>query len=131
VLRFKDKGQMEDYINLLRYKNDEQINKELTEHIKQSTDPEPILFFTGDCLKWYDDYKDVKAHHYIMEHAYELYGDEVGWRFIRIGEETDDIDERHDGDVNDMWDYIYVNRSINGNLPEGEPVIETEKEEVK
>jgi len=125
VLRFKDTDQMRDYINLLRYKNDKYINNAL-EEIKQSTDPEPILFFTGEYLKWYDDYEDVKAHHYIMEHACELYGAEVGWRFIRIGEEHDDIEERYDGDVNDMWTHIYVSRSINNELPAGEPVIETE-----
>lgn len=130
VLRFKDTNQMRDYINLLRYKRDEHINTAL-EEIKQSTDPEPILFFSDDFLKWYDDYEDVRAHHFIMDHAYELYGDDVGWRFIRIGEESDDIEERHDGNVDDMWDYIYVSRSINGNLPTGEPVIEDEKEEVK
>lgn len=130
VLRFKDTNQMRDYINLLRYKRDEHINTAL-EEIKQSTDPEPILFFSDDLLKWYDDYEDVRAHHFIMDHAYELYGDDVGWRFIRIGEESDDIEEKYDGNVDDMWDYIYVSRSINGNLPKGEPVIEDEKEEVK
>ncbi|MEN9297552.1 MAG: hypothetical protein RJA42_1822, partial [Bacteroidota bacterium] len=85
---------MEDYVNLLRYKNDEHINTALQDDIRISTDPEPMLFFKGDYLKWYDDFPDVKAHHYIMEHAIELYGGEdVGWRFIRIGEESDDIEE--------------------------------------
>ena len=125
VLRFRDAEQMNNYVNLLRFKNDNHINEALSE-ISKDTKHNPILFFTGDCLKWYDDYPEVKAHHYIMEHAYELYGDEVGWMFIRIGEEHNDIEQRHDGNVDDMWDYIYVNRSIGGSLPQGEAVIETE-----
>lgn len=131
VLRFKDAEQMESYVNLLRFKNDEHINEALRDDIRQATDPEPIMFFTGDCLKWYDEFKDVQAHHYIMEHACELYGDEVGWLFFRIGDEHDDVEQRFDGDTDNMWDYIYVNRSIGGSLPEGKAVIETEEETTK
>lgn len=130
VLRFDNEEKLDAYINLLRYKNDEHINQALREIQRAENGNEHLLFFHDDGLKWYDDFEDVKAHHFIMEHAVELYGEDesvqVGWRFIRVGEESDDIQEESGGDNDDLWQYIYPTTHISNDLPIGKPVIEEE-----
>jgi hypothetical protein len=67
--------------------------------------------YTGyfDNVKWYPDYDDVKAHHMLMERAVEDH--DASYRFIRIGEEYDDLEEQHRGeDV--PWDVIELHRSV-------------------
>lgn len=78
--------------------------------------------FYADSLKWYDNYEDVKAHERLYEIAEEYaeqYGSEtmnnpVSCAFIRIGEETDDVEERGGG--YDPWNIMYVSRSIEMNI---------------
>jgi hypothetical protein len=67
--------------------------------------------YTGyfDNVKWYPDYDEVKAHHNLMERAVEDH--EASYRFVRIGEENDDIEDQHRGeDV--PWDVIELHRSV-------------------
>ena len=52
--------------------------------------------FYADHTKWYDGYKDVDAHHQLMQFAEEHYEGRSGWRFIRIGEEEGDIQNDSD-----------------------------------
>ena len=52
-------------------------------------------------LKWYEGYKDVDA---IMEGLNHLTEVGFSWRFSRIGEDLDDIEERY----NDGKDDIYL-----------------------
>jgi hypothetical protein len=60
-------------------------------------------------VKWYPDYDDVKAHHALMERAVEDH--DASYRFVRIGEEADDVEEQHLGeDV--PWDVIELHRSV-------------------
>jgi hypothetical protein len=64
-------------------------------------------FFTD--VKWYPDYDDVKVHHILMERAVEDH--DASYYFVRIGEETDDIETQHNGeDV--PWDVIELHRSV-------------------
>ena len=130
VLRFPSEEKLENYTNLLRYKYDEHINEALQEIPRASKDGDHLLFFHDDWLKWYDDFPDVKAHHFIMEHAVELYEEDeeggVGWRFLRVGEEQNDIEENSGGDDEELWQYIYTTTHISNNLPIGTPVVEVE-----
>jgi len=71
--------------------------------------------FSADNVKWYPDYDDVKCHEALIELASEWANDEdnhseIAYMFIRIGEQTDDIEERCGGDCD--WDWVQVNRSI-------------------
>jgi hypothetical protein len=80
------------------------------------------IAFYEDGLKWYESYADVKAHERLYEIAEEYaeqYGSEtmnnpVSCAFIRIGEETDDVEERGGG--YDPWNIMYVSRSIEMNI---------------
>ena len=57
-----------------------------------------INFYAVD-VKWYESYPDVKAHEQLLDFAGEWFPDGgVGWKFIRIGEEMGDVDDRDGGD---------------------------------
>lgn len=133
VLRFSSAEKLESYVNLLRYKHDEHIDRALREIQQAGCEEDYLLCFYGDYLKWYEEFPEVKAHHFIMEHAVELYEDDpdagVGWRFLRVGEEQNDIEETSGGNDEDLWQYIYTSTTISNNLPAGKPVIEVETKE--
>ena len=94
---------------------------EINDYLTINKEARTIKFY-ADSLKWYDNYKDVKAHerlYAIAEEYAEQYGSEtmnnpVSCAFIRIGEETDDVEERGGG--YDPWNIMYVSRSIEMNI---------------
>jgi hypothetical protein len=66
-------------------------------------------------VKWYESYEDVQHHEALIELAAEWANDEdnhseIAYSFVRIGEETDDIDEKNGGDYDCDW--LNVSRSI-------------------
>lgn len=78
-----------------------------------------FIKFYADAVKWYDDYADVQCHEALLELADDwitqqaedkrLEGSCIRWGFVRIGEENDDIDERHN---NDGYELVYLTRGI-------------------
>ena len=87
-------------------------------HLTVNKEARTILFNeTG--LKWYDNYEDVKAHerlYELMEEYAELYDSTQGMEnpvscsFTRIGEESDDIEQRGSGF--DPWSIMSVYSGI-------------------
>jgi hypothetical protein len=83
------------------------------------SDKEQAFYFTATDVKWYDSYPDVMSHHALID----LAGDwakqvfegklhcRIGYVFVRIGENVEDIEERFEGDYN--YDWIQVERRIN------------------
>lgn len=79
-----------------------------------------ILKFHLDSCKWYDDYDDVKCHERLLDLAEEYIDAQnsnkamrnltISWGFVRIGEETEDIDTKYGGD--DGYSLLYPVRSI-------------------
>ena len=78
------------------------------------------LRFHAECVKWYDDYVDVKCHMALLELCDE-YNERIAERdkdpspvvsylFRRIGEDEDDCDNRHGGDPD--WDWVELVRYI-------------------
>ncbi len=58
-----------------------------------------ILYFHADSVKWYDDYEWVQGYEYIFELVKEFYearGFSSAYRLLRVGEEDDDVEDRHD-----------------------------------
>lgn len=99
-----------------------------------------ITFFTQS-VKWYDDYPEVIRIESLWEFAakWEQQHDKsLSGVFIRIGEETTDIEERFFG-YDPPWDFMRVGRYIDvsyDKAPFGEranPILgeQQEKEEVK
>jgi hypothetical protein len=59
-----------------------------------------VVKFRAEHVKWYDHYSDVKCHRALLDLADE-YAEKykcVSWCFVRIGEETGDIDTEYGGD---------------------------------
>jgi hypothetical protein len=76
-------------------------------------DADRVLKFTMDDVKWYPSYADVQA----FETMLEEFGDDIpGYctEFVRIGEESDDIEQRQTGNNNEY--YLQVRRSIDCNV---------------
>ena len=67
--------------------------------------------FTASSIKWYasyDDYADIQMFEKFMNAMDEKFDHSAQYRFIRIGEETDDVEFR-----GEWWDSnIFVRREI-------------------
>ena len=117
VLRFKDKEMREAFVSLQRAKADKHINEALDELIELEEDK---LAYHADSVKWYDSYEEVQAHEKLMGEALELFNEDqdiAGYRFIRIGEEYEDVVVEDHGDSDELWEYLEVERSINIAFP--------------
>jgi hypothetical protein len=68
-----------------------------------------MIRFSGDNWKWYEgDFPVVDAHNNLLEEAVQMGG---SYRFIRVGENYDDVEDRYDGD-NVPWDAIDFVRAV-------------------
>ena len=131
VIRFGSKTDMDTFVALQLTKADEWITQALKElSVVDADQPNPVLYFYADSVKWYDGYKDVEAHKTLMNEVVELFPD-AGWHFIRCGEETDDITDECDGGDTDLtWEYLTINRpTINTDIGDTTPLIPTEEKE--
>ena len=86
------------------------------------------ITFYADQVKWYPSYPEVIMHEKLLSQAEEwcdtdthievkegefeasLAPYRLGFIFIRIGEESDDIEQRYGGDYE--WDWMQVSRQI-------------------
>ena len=71
--------------------------------------------FACDDAKWYESYADVQCHEALINLASEWVNDEdnnsgIAYKFVRIGEDNEDVEVREGGDVD--YDWVHVNRSI-------------------
>jgi len=75
-----------------------------------------VLKFTMDDVKWYDGYPDVQMFEKMMS-AFDGADDGIAGyctEFVRIGEDTEDVEERHTGDNNEY--HLQVRREIDYNI---------------
>ena len=79
--------------------------------------------FRANGVKWYESFTDVMLHEKLIALAADWVNTDthdekrgslapyrVSFIFIRIGEDTDDIEERHGGDYE--WEWLQVSRQI-------------------
>jgi hypothetical protein len=71
--------------------------------------------FTADNVKWYEDYADVQCHEALINLANEWVNDElnnseIAYRFVRVGEEVEDVESRTGGTAE--WGWVNVVRVI-------------------
>ena len=63
--------------------------------------------FYAEGVKWYESYEDVKCHEALVslakEWADESDNPEIGYKFVRIGEDDDDIEFDDEDDDDDFW----------------------------
>lgn len=71
-----------------------------------------IRLLCGD-VKWYEEYEEVACHMNLWKKARDRCDEhsvEVDGAYCRIGEESDDVDERYFG--NDPWDMVRISRQV-------------------
>lgn len=68
--------------------------------------------FLAEDVKWYDDYPEVKAHESLWDKASDRddEGVEVEGAYCRVGEESDDNEEKFFGD--DPYDFVRISRQV-------------------
>ena len=69
-------------------------------------DKHRVLKFAANSIKWYDSFPEVDRFTTFLAEVQEL---EYEYEFIRIGEDTDDIEDDSTGDAEG---YLYVQRTI-------------------
>ena len=71
--------------------------------------------FTMNGWKWYPSYPEIQGFEQAMAKFEKLAdeGDKWNWEFVRLGEEVEDIEERHSYNSENL---IYVNRSIESDV---------------
>lgn len=114
TIGFDDELTMGKFINYVFGSGDEHMITALKECILDFQ--EKRINFYANCVKWYESYDDVKGH----TRLYELCRDEdtqfyekCDFRFLRVGEETEDVEEDGSYGDNDPHDDFYVVRHIN------------------
>ena len=112
VIRFGTAEQRDTFVELVKHRNDD-MTQALIEC--ETEYEEPIITFEVQDVKWYSDYKEVRAHQALMDWSIELYAN-AGWRCIELGE--DGVEEVHQGgECDDLYDYLYTSHLINTEFP--------------
>lgn len=72
-----------------------------------------LMSFYADSIKWYDSFERIQAHESFLS---SLEDKPIAARFVRIGEEENDIETQNYGDgclgLSDLYDRIYPVRSL-------------------
>jgi hypothetical protein len=95
-----------------RAKADKHINEALNELVEVE---DCLLGYHADHVKWYDGYEGVKAHETLMHDSIDMFNqdeDIVGWRFVRLGEESDDNVQEEDGNSDELYEYVDWHKSM-------------------
>lgn len=110
VVRFNNLQDRDAMWTLYANCNDEH-KRDVANHLEQRYGNDPLVTFSDSHLKWYPEYPFVKAAHAFMEEAEEMFN--ASWRFVRIGEEDNDIEVNEGGeDCSDLYDMVYPVSSI-------------------
>jgi len=112
VIRFNTVEERDAFVEVVRHRNDDMTQALLECETEYE---EPIITFEVTDVKWYSDYKDVKAHHAMLDWSIELF-DSAGYRIIMLGEDGQE-ECNEDGNTDDLWDYIYTSHSLNIEFP--------------
>lgn len=90
IIAFEKMEDRDAYVDMIRVKKDKYLTEALNEcHIPKT---DPTIFFHDIDYKWYDDYPEVQAHTSLYQDARGMFGDAVDYKFVRVGEEEDDIE---------------------------------------
>jgi len=90
-----------------------EVTDEFGDPYMEWMDADRVLKFNMPDVKWYPSYSDVQ----MFEKMLEAFGDDIpGYctEFVRIGEESDDVEQRQTGDNNEY--YLQVRREIDCNV---------------
>ena len=115
---FASKSDMEEVLSV--YALDPRVQK--IDLVKDwAVKEDNILLYVIEDTKWYDGYEDVQGIEYMLTLADQFHEERdmpIAHRFIRTGEEIDDIEvrEEHGGDdgglIEKLWDGMQLSRSV-------------------
>ena len=76
-----------------------------------------ILYYHNDYVKWYSDYDDVEGIEHMLRLADKFHEERdmpIAYRFIRLGEEDTDIEDRyeHGGDNGSLIDKLFNGMTV-------------------
>lgn len=112
VIRFDKEETLREFAALVSLKGEHERSA-LNECIVQFDDF-PELCFEATDVKWYDSYEDVQAHQALLDFASNEFGDRCAYRFIRIGEDDDDVVRIAMGNQElEPYEEFYISRTIN------------------
>lgn len=114
VIKFDAIEKRDNFVTLMKMKNEPAITEAL-EETKYDYKTDPIITFEAQNQKWYESYPDVQAHHQLMDGAANLFDGE--YRFVRVGENYDDVEIQEQQEVHDLWYYVDPVRSIQTDFP--------------
>lgn len=81
----------------------------------QNGKPWLMLYASYDWVKWYESYPEVQAWNILLADISDNCEDTgLAYEFVRVGEETDDIETQFGGDVEF---YLGVSRAIYSEIP--------------
>jgi hypothetical protein len=128
---FKDKAQIDELMAV--YRMDPRVQKNDLEAAWKISERDDVVFlyYADDHVKWYESYEDVQGLEY-MRTLVNTFDEERGrgegdlplfpfaFRFIRIGEEDQDVvTDASDNDMDlmdELWDRMTLTREINTNF---------------
>ena len=107
ILAFPTKKARDAFVAVHRFKSNEVVQ----ELDKLEETGAQILAFTASCVKWYEDYDDVKIHEEFMRTCVDHF--DGAYRFARTGEESGDVEEISEGDE-DLYELcdVYVHSTV-------------------
>jgi hypothetical protein len=128
---FKDKAQIDELMAV--YRMDPRVQKNDLEAAWKISERDDVVFlyYAADHVKWYGSYEDVQGLEY-MRTLVNTFDEERGrgegglplfpfaFRFIRIGEEDQDVvTDASDNDMDlmdELWERMALTREINTNF---------------
>lgn len=121
AIEFPNEGHLKNFVATFR------VIPELKEALDETRVTGRILFFDQDCVKWYEDFSQVRAHTRLINEA-----NDMGYAtcFLRIGEEQDGVEhESQDGEHEDYgnsqvcgYDLLSVRTAIVKGFHDDNPV---------
>lgn len=113
VIQFEDAEHKKEFVAV--HKLDDSL-KDAIDELNHLDDDTSYLSLYVDDVKWYTGYEDVQMHERLLARIEELSNDEsyekaISARFVRLGEETSDVQE--DGYGTDPWEIgLWVARHV-------------------
>ena len=80
-----------------------------------ASDTTACIGYLSDFCKWYSNFPEVAAHETLWDMAQDL-DETLCGRFVRIGEQIDDIEIHSFGDEHDLYPYLDAEVSLRFDL---------------
>ena len=94
AIQFKDADALKEFVGLHAINED---TREALNECELSNDDQPALLFKAEDVKWYDNFEEVQAHNKLLDSVDEAFDDRAGYYYLRLGEESDDNEEKQGG----------------------------------